>query len=79
MESGELGQSVVAPHRIAAGGPPEFGDAEAVSRRFGDALFSKQTPSNVTYSSDYAAVDLPPFLKQVLIGIVKFAPSGKTN
>lgn len=59
--------------------PPEFGDAEAVSRRFGDALFSKQTPSNVPYSSGYDAVDLPPFLKQVLIGIVKFVLSEKSN
>jgi hypothetical protein len=57
--------------------PPEIGAAKAVSKKFGDVLLSKQTPSNVkamgnlAYSSDYDAVDLPPFLKQVLINIIK--------
>lgn len=59
--------------------PPEIGDAKAVSRKFGEALLSKQVAGNVVYSSDYDAVDLPPFLKQVLIGIVKVALSEKTN
>ena len=59
--------------------PPEIGDAKAVSRKFGEALLSKQLAGNVVYSSDYGAVDLPPFLKQVLIGILKVALSEKTN
>jgi hypothetical protein len=57
--------------------PPEIGDAKAVSKKFGEVLLSKQTPSNVAYSSDYDAVDLPPLLKQVLINIVKVALSEK--
>ena len=59
--------------------PPEIGDEKAVSKKFGEVLLSKQAPSNVAYSSDYDAVDLPPFLKQVLINIVKVALSEKTN
>jgi adenosylcobinamide hydrolase len=59
--------------------PPELSDAKAVSKKFGEALLSKQASSSVAYSSDYDAVDLPPFLKQVLIGIVKVALSEKTN
>jgi adenosylcobinamide hydrolase len=51
--------------------PPEIGDAKAVSKKFGEFLLSKQAPSNVAYPSDYDAVDLSPFLKQVLINIVK--------
>jgi adenosylcobinamide amidohydrolase len=51
--------------------PPEIGDAKAVSKKFGEVLLSKQAPSNVAYSSDYNAVDLPPFLKQALMNIVK--------
>lgn len=51
--------------------PPEIGDAKTVSKKFCEALLSKQTPSNVAYSSDYDAVNLPPFLKQALIQIVK--------
>ncbi len=59
--------------------PPEIGNAKAVSKKFGEVLLSKQTPSNAAYSSDYDAVDLPPFLKQVIIGIAKVALSEKTN
>jgi hypothetical protein len=61
--------------------PPEFGKIEVVSKKFGEVLLSKQTPSNVkalgdlAYSSDYDAVNLPPFLKQVLISIVRVALS----
>ncbi len=57
--------------------PPEFGEISAVSKRFGEVLFSNLSLSNVkaedyfASSGDYAAVDLPPFLKQVLINIVK--------
>ena len=53
--------------------PPEIGDAKAVSKKFGEVLLSKQSAGNVAYSSDYAAVDLPPFLKQALVNIVKVA------
>ena len=51
--------------------PPELGDAKAVSKKFGAALVSEKVPSDVVVSSDYDLVDLPPFLKQVLLGIVK--------
>jgi adenosylcobinamide hydrolase len=57
--------------------PPEIGDAETVSKKFGEVLLSKQTPISVAYSSDYYAVDLPPFLKQALINIAKAALSEK--
>jgi adenosylcobinamide hydrolase len=59
--------------------PPEFGEIGAVSKRFGEGLLSKLAPSNIkakgdhASSADYDAVDLPPFLKQVLINIVKVA------
>jgi adenosylcobinamide hydrolase len=61
--------------------PSEFGEIEAVSRKFGDVLLSKQTKSNANATSDsaksseYDAVDLPPFLKEVLIKIVENALS----
>jgi len=61
--------------------PPEFGDVEAASRKFSDALLAKQTKSNAkalaysAYSNEYDAVNMPPFLKQVLIRIVKSALS----
>jgi len=61
--------------------PPEFGEIDVVSKKFGDVLFSKQTKGNAKAlsdsadSSEYDAVDLPPFLKQVLIKIVKSALS----
>jgi adenosylcobinamide hydrolase len=59
--------------------PPEFGKIEVVSKKFGEVLLSKQTPRNVkalgdlAYSGDFDAVNLPPFLKQVLISIVRVA------
>jgi adenosylcobinamide amidohydrolase len=61
--------------------PPEFGEIDVVSKKFGDVLFSKQTKgsgkvlSGSGDSSEYDMVDLPPFLKQVLIKIVKSALS----
>jgi adenosylcobinamide hydrolase len=61
--------------------PPEFGEIDVVSKKFGDVLLSKQTKSNAKAlsdsadSSEYDAIDLPPFLKQVLIKIVKSALS----
>jgi hypothetical protein len=61
--------------------PPEFGKIDVVSKKFGDALLSKQAESNAKVlsgsadSSEYDAVNLPPFLKQVLIKTVKNALS----
>jgi adenosylcobinamide amidohydrolase len=58
--------------------PPEFGKIGIVCKHFGK-LFSKQTYNNVkdsgesADSSEYDAVDLPPFLKHVLIRMVKSA------
>jgi hypothetical protein len=58
--------------------PPEFGNIGIVCTHFGK-LFSKQTYNNVkdsgesADSSEYDAVDLPPFLKHVLIRMVKSA------
>ncbi len=51
--------------------PPELGDTKTVSKKFGDALLSKQVQSDIASSSDYDAVNLSPFLKQALINIVK--------
>jgi adenosylcobinamide hydrolase len=57
--------------------PPEFGEIDVISMKFADALLSKQTKSNAKVlkesadSSEYDAVNLPPFLKQVLIKMVK--------
>ena len=59
--------------------PPEIGDTAAVSKKFGEVLLSKQTPISVAYSSDYDVVNLPPFLKQVLVHIAKAALSEKTD
>lgn len=53
--------------------PPEFGDIKTVSRRLGNSMLSKRAPSNIAHSSDYDEIDLPPFLKQILICIVKSA------
>jgi adenosylcobinamide amidohydrolase len=54
--------------------PPELGRIEETSRRFG-ALFSKQTLSSV--SVEFDVVDLPPFLKQALIGLLASSVSGE--
>jgi hypothetical protein len=51
--------------------PPEFGQIDVLSKRFGE-FFNKQT--GVT-AAEYASVDLPPFLKDALIGIMKTALS----
>ena len=47
--------------------PPEFGQTDALSKRFGE-FFNKQGDVS---AAEYASVDLPPFLKNVLIGIMK--------
>ena len=59
--------------------PPELGDSSVVSKRFGAVLLKQQTPSNVDASSSYGDVDLPPFLKQALISIIKSNFLEKTN
>jgi iron complex transport system ATP-binding protein len=51
--------------------PPEFGQIDVLSRRFGE-FFNKQTGVD---PAEYASVDLPLFLKDVLIGIMKTALS----
>jgi adenosylcobinamide hydrolase len=54
--------------------PPEFGKIEVLSRNFGD-LFLKhataKTSNSVINEEEHDAVDLPLFLKHVLIGMVK--------
>ncbi|MCW4044593.1 MAG: adenosylcobinamide amidohydrolase [Candidatus Bathyarchaeota archaeon] len=56
--------------------PPEFGKPETLSKRFG-AFFTKQAGVS---DEEHVAVDLPLFLKDVLIGIVHNALStGKTE
>jgi adenosylcobinamide amidohydrolase len=56
--------------------PSEFKDINGLSEKFGD-LLSKQsrsdtkTPSRQANKEDYSAANLPPFLKQVLINMVK--------
>ncbi|MCW4046775.1 MAG: adenosylcobinamide amidohydrolase [Candidatus Bathyarchaeota archaeon] len=47
--------------------PPEFGQIDVLSKRFGE-FFNKQTD---VAASEYASVNLPPFLKDVLIGMMK--------
>jgi iron complex transport system substrate-binding protein len=60
--------------------PSEFKNINVLSEKFGN-LLSKQsrdgtkTPSEPTAKEDYSSVNLPPFLKQVLINIVKDALS----
>jgi hypothetical protein len=60
--------------------PSEFKDINGLSEKFGD-LLSKQSRSDTKTASrqankeDYSAANLPPFLKQVLINMVKKARS----
>jgi adenosylcobinamide amidohydrolase len=49
--------------------PPEFGQIPVLSRRFGE-FFTKQAGVD---AAEYASVDLPLFVKDVLIGIVQNA------
>jgi adenosylcobinamide amidohydrolase len=51
--------------------PPEFGQIDVLSKGFG-AFFSKQTGVN---AAEYDSVDLPLFVKDVLIGIMRNALS----
>jgi len=51
--------------------PPEFGQIDALSKRFGE-FFTKQVGVS---PAEYASVDLPPFLKDVLLGMMKSALS----
>jgi len=59
--------------------PPEFGKIEILGKNFTDFLFSKQIHNSTeplsvdTDTKEYDSVNLPPFLKQVLIGMVKSA------
>jgi len=63
--------------------PPEFGEIGSASEKFADALLSKQAKSNTealseyAHSNEYDAVNLPPFLKQVLIKMVQTALSAE--
>jgi len=60
--------------------PSEFGNIDILSKNFG-SLLSKQsrsgtkTPSGHANKEDYSSASLPPFLKQVLINMVKNALS----
>ena len=51
--------------------PPEFGQIDVLSKKFGE-FFTKQVSVS---PEEYAAVDLPPFLKDVLLGIMENALS----
>lgn len=56
--------------------PPEFGKIELLEKNFTDSLFSKQVhncmePLSANDTKEYDSVNLPPFLKQVLIGMIK--------
>ncbi len=58
--------------------PYEFKNINELSKEFGFLLSRKsresaKTPSEQVDKEDYSAVDLPPFIKQVLINIVKNA------
>jgi hypothetical protein len=58
--------------------PYEFKNINELSKEFGVLLSRKsresaKTPSEQVDKEDYSAVDLPPFIKQVLINIVKNA------
>ncbi len=59
--------------------PPEFGQLASVGGSFGNCLFSKQnidsakTQEMWISKEEFDSVDLPPFLKEVLVGIVKNA------
>jgi len=59
--------------------PPEFGKIEVLGKNFTDFLFSKQIHNSTeplsvnTNTKEYDSVNLPPFLRQVLIGMVKSA------
>jgi adenosylcobinamide hydrolase len=60
--------------------PSEFGNIDVLSKNFG-GLLSKQsrgstkTPSGPANKEDYGSVSLPPFLKHVLVNLVKTALS----
>ncbi len=51
--------------------PPEFGQIDVLSKKFGE-FFTKQV---CVFPAEYALVDLPPFLKDVLLGIIQNALS----
>jgi adenosylcobinamide hydrolase len=59
--------------------PPEFGKIELLSKNFGGFPLSRQTEdgaktlSNPANGSEYDLIGLPPFLKQVLIRMIKSA------
>jgi adenosylcobinamide amidohydrolase len=54
--------------------PPEFGKIEVLAKDFGDLFFKQtaaKTSSRLADEEEYDSVDLPPFLKHVLISMVK--------
>lgn len=57
--------------------PPQLGDVDFLGKKFGEFL-SKQSSLNFAVD-EFALVDLPPFLKQVLIGFLENAFSEKKN
>ena len=59
--------------------PPEFGDPNVVSKRFGAAIISSQNSNNIAPFNNYDDVSLPYFLKQVVISIIKSAIFENTN
>ena len=57
--------------------PPQLSDVNMLGKKFGE-LLSKQSSRNSTVN-EYASVDLPPFMKQVLIALLENAFSEKKN
>ena len=55
--------------------PPEYGQIEELGKNFGK-FFTKQADVS---ADEYNSVDLPPFLKDVLLGITKKALSRETT
>jgi len=59
--------------------PPEFGNIEILSKNFTDSFFSKHFYNSMEPAivdndvKEYDSINLPPFLKQFLIGMVKSA------
>jgi hypothetical protein len=58
--------------------PPEFGNIEHLGKKFGEFLSLKETSKiDIINPNKYDIVSLPPFLKEVLISILKKAKIGE--
>jgi adenosylcobinamide amidohydrolase len=59
--------------------PSELGNIDVLSKNFGALLSKHECNAEEAGKSDYGAVDLPPFTKQVLINIVKAVRAGTSE